>query len=118
MVRRTVEQVIADAERLAAQFEQWEPDPAQLEDGAPIRVVHQAFQRAALAQRELSEAVAVARGSGFSWAHIGSMMGTTGEAARQRYGRTPTEPPASEAAEPEAAEPSAVERRGAGRLAG
>jgi hypothetical protein len=34
----------------------------------------------------MSDAVAVARAEGHSWATIGAMLGTTGEAARQRYG--------------------------------
>jgi hypothetical protein len=32
--------------------------------------------------------VSVARAGGHSWAVIGSMVGTSGEAARQRYGHT------------------------------
>jgi hypothetical protein len=41
---------------------------------------------AAQAERDISEAVAVARAEGHSWAAIGAMLGTSGEAARQRYG--------------------------------
>ena len=35
----------------------------------------------------LGHAVSVARADGHSWAAIGTMVGTSGEAARQRYGR-------------------------------
>lgn len=37
------------------------------------------------AERHLLEAVRTARESGMSWSAIGSLVGTTGEAARQRY---------------------------------
>ena len=39
MARRTTEQIIADADRLADRFEQWEPNPTTMKDGAPIRAV-------------------------------------------------------------------------------
>jgi hypothetical protein len=45
-----------------------------------------AFLRRAEAERDISEAVAVARAEGHSWAAIGAMLGTCGEAAWQRYG--------------------------------
>jgi len=37
------------------------------------------------AERRLVEAVATARADGHSWAMIGNMIGTSGEAARQKY---------------------------------
>jgi hypothetical protein len=37
------------------------------------------------AERAIQAAVDHARASGYSWALIGSMLGTSGEAARQRY---------------------------------
>jgi len=44
-----------------------------------------AYRRACV-ERELAEVVASARRSGISWAKIGEQIGTSGEAARQRYG--------------------------------
>ena len=43
------------------------------------------------AERAIKEAVEQARTRGYSWAFIGKIIGTSGEAARQRYGasRTP-----------------------------
>jgi hypothetical protein len=46
-----------------------------------------AFQARADAERRLAEAVEVARDDGHSWSSIGAMVGTSGEAARQRYGQ-------------------------------
>jgi hypothetical protein len=87
MGRRSVEDIISDAETLADRFEEWEPSATGPVDGAPIKAVHDAFQHAAAAQSELADAIGVARTAGFSWAYIGSVMGTSGEAARKRYGR-------------------------------
>lgn len=62
-------------------------------DGAPLRDVRRAFEDMVAAQARLHAAVTAARASGCSWALIGSYLGTSGEAARQRYGgevRKPT----------------------------
>jgi hypothetical protein len=37
------------------------------------------------AEQSIQAAVSDARGRGYSWAFIGSVLGTSGEAARQRY---------------------------------
>ena len=52
-----------------------------------LRAVRLAFQSRAAAERGLADAVALAREEGHSWASIGAMVGTSGEAARQRYSR-------------------------------
>jgi hypothetical protein len=48
-------------------------------------MVRQAFQDRVAAEQHLAAAVATARADGHSWAMIGNMVGTSGEAARQRY---------------------------------
>jgi hypothetical protein len=50
--------------------------------------VREAFQERVAAERRLAEAVATARADGHSWAMIGNMVGTSGEAARQKYKQT------------------------------
>ena len=58
----------------------WEEcDPAVVE-----RLIKATQQRTA-AEEELLASVCAARSLGISWAAIGSLIGTTGEAARQRY---------------------------------
>ena len=52
-----------------------------------MRALRKAFRVRADAERRLAEAVSAAREDGHSWAAIGAMVGTSGEAARQRYGR-------------------------------
>lgn len=83
---RTVDEILAQADELARRFEDAEPVAAT--EGASLRDVREAFEDLAMAQKRLSERVAVAKASGHSWATIGAMLGTSGEAARQRYGRT------------------------------
>ena len=85
---RTVQEILDRAEELAARFEQHDPVEANLADAEALRAVHAAFQSRAEAEAQLAEAVAEARCDGHSWAAIGAMLGTSGEAARQRYGRT------------------------------
>jgi hypothetical protein len=83
---RTVDEILAQADELARRFE--DAKPAGGTDGAALRAVRESFEDLALAQKRLSERVAVAKANGHSWATIGAMLGTSGEAARQRYGAT------------------------------
>jgi hypothetical protein len=83
---RTAKEILDQADELAARFEAHDPDPAEIKDAASLRAVRLAFQARADAERHLADAVSVARAEGQSWAAIGAMVGTSGEAARQRYG--------------------------------
>lgn len=87
---RTVEEILARADELAKKFEKFEPDTGTAMDGRALRDVREGFEDLARAQQRLTERVAVARASGHSWATIGAMLGTSGEAARQRYNQAPT----------------------------
>lgn len=80
---RTAQQIIEQADELARQFETNEPGQAR--DAAPLHAIREAFAARARAEADLESAVALARDAGHSWALIGSMLGTSGEAARQRY---------------------------------
>jgi hypothetical protein len=84
---RTTKQIMAHADELARRFEDYEPgDDGR--DARSLRDVASAFEQRARAERDLHAAVTVARAEGHSWAAIGAMLGTSGEAARQRYGST------------------------------
>lgn len=89
---RTAQEILDQAEALAARFEGHDPDPADIKDAVALRAVRVAFLARADAERDLGEAVAGARADGHSWAAIGAMVGTSGEAARQRYGQPATRP--------------------------
>ena len=84
---RSLDDLIAHADELADRFETYEPADADRGIEPPLMAVRRAAYGRALAERELAGAVHRARESGVSWATIGDAVGTTGEAARQRYGR-------------------------------
>jgi hypothetical protein len=88
LMPRTVAEILEQANELAARFETHEPDASEVNDARALRAVRQAFQARADAERALAGSVSVARAEGHSWAAIGAMVGTSGEAARQRYGRS------------------------------
>lgn len=83
---RSTDEILARADELAKQFEDFDPAEDVGIDARSLRDIRHAFLRRAEVEREISEAVAVARAEGHSWAAIGAMLGTSGEAARQRYG--------------------------------
>jgi len=84
---RSVEEILSHADALADRLEGYEPDPSKELDPAAITQLVGAVRGRSDAERRLVEAVAAARRAGMSWASIGPILGTTGEAARQRYGR-------------------------------
>jgi hypothetical protein len=84
---RTVAEILAHADELARRFEDGSLGTGRDIGGASLRAVRQAFEQKARAEQDLTDAVTVARAEGHSWAVIGGMLGTSGEAARQRYGQ-------------------------------
>ena len=82
---RSVEDILRHADELAARFEDYEPDPAQELDAAAVAELRAAVLERSEAERHLLEAVRLARRSGMPWSAIGTLVGTSGEAARQRY---------------------------------
>lgn len=83
---RTSQEILDHADELAARFEQ--ATSSEMRDAASLRAVRQAFIARAEVERELLNVVVQARHDGHSWASIGAMVGTSGEAARQRYGQS------------------------------
>ena len=72
---------------IARRFENYEPQPGD-ENAAlpPVMAVKLAAWRRDTAERELAEAVRAAREQKLSWQEVGKAIGTSGKAARQRYG--------------------------------
>jgi hypothetical protein len=89
---RTTEEIINQAEELAARFEHHEPDEGDVQDASALRELRHAFLARAEAEQRVTGAVWRARAAGHSWASIGAMIGTSGEAARQRYGQNSPRP--------------------------
>lgn len=83
-VPRSLEDLLAHADELADTFEAYEPSDADRAEPAVLALRRAAYRRA-LVERELVDAVAEARAAGVTWARIGEHLGTSGEAARQRY---------------------------------
>lgn len=82
---RSLDELIAQADAMADKFEQYEPHEADRGEPAVMALRRVAYQRS-LIERDIADAVRKARTEGVSWAKIGKELGTSGEAARQRYG--------------------------------
>jgi hypothetical protein len=82
---RSVDDILKHADELAARFENYEPDPADELDAAAVSLLREAVRERSVAERHLLDAVRSARQARMSWAAIGNLLGTSGEAARQRY---------------------------------
>jgi hypothetical protein len=82
-----VRDILKHADELAKRFEGYEPADGDERDPAVFAALRSAVVSRSDAERAIRNAVDVAREHGYSWAFIGSLVGTSGEAARQRYGR-------------------------------
>jgi hypothetical protein len=82
---RSIQEILDHAEELAKRFEDYEPA-----EGDERPVEEYLLQRAALArarsERQIVEAVVAARNAGLHWSKIGELLGTSAQAAQQRYG--------------------------------
>lgn len=84
---RTVNEILAHADALARRFEEYQPDVGDERDPEAFAALRQAVMSRSVAEQALHDAVERTRERGYSWRLIGSVVGTSGEAARQRYGR-------------------------------
>jgi hypothetical protein len=82
---RDLQELLNHAAELARWFEDYEPAGSDQREAQPLAALRQAVLARADAEQRLADAVAEARAAGHSWASIGAMLGTSGEAARQRY---------------------------------
>jgi len=82
---RSIQDILDHADELAERFENYEPDP---DDERPVE--EYLLERAALArarsERQIVDAITAARTKGVSWTRIGELLGTSAQAAQQRYG--------------------------------
>jgi len=83
---RSMKEIIDQADTLARRFEDHVPGASDLRSAGTLAQVREAFLGRAQAELDLLLAVEAARADGQSWSAIGVMLGTSGEAARQRYG--------------------------------
>ena len=82
---RSIQDILDHADELADRFENYEPDPS---DERPVE--EYLLERAALArarsERQIVDAITTARTKGVTWTRIGELLGTSAQAAQQRYG--------------------------------
>ena len=82
---RSIQDILDHADELAARFENYEPQP---DDERPVE--EYLLQRAALArarsERQIVDAITAARAKNVPWLRIGELLGTSAQAAQQRYG--------------------------------
>lgn len=82
---RKVEEILAHADELSKRFENYEPNVGDELDPKAVAALREAVSERSMAERHLLAAVKQARDSGLSWSAIGTFVGTSGEAARQKY---------------------------------
>lgn len=86
MAPRSIEDIKARADEFADAFENYDPKPGDENTPVPpVMAVKLAAWRRDAAERELADAVRTAREKRLSWREVGEAIGTSGEAARQRY---------------------------------
>ncbi len=73
------------ADELAGRFEDYEPDEGD-ERSIEEYLLRPAGLSRARSEREIMDAVVAARAAGISWSKIGETLGTSAQAAQQRYG--------------------------------
>lgn len=82
---RTAKDILDHADLMAKRFEDYQPKAEDERDAGVFTALRQAAEARADAERSLRAAVTDARRDGWSWREIGWLVGTSGEAARQRY---------------------------------
>lgn len=82
---KSIQEILDHADELAQRFEDYDPEPG---DERPVE--EYLLERAALArargERQIVDAVTAARAKDVSWQRIGELLGTSAQAAQQRYG--------------------------------
>jgi hypothetical protein len=82
---RSIQDILDHADEIAERFENYEPEPG---DERPVE--EYLLERAALArarsERQIVDAITTARTKGVTWTRIGELLGTSAQAAQQRYG--------------------------------
>ena len=82
---RSIQEILDHAEELAKRFEDYEPKPND-ERSVEEYLLERATIARAQSERQVLDAVAAARRKGVSWQRIGEILGTSAQAAQQRYG--------------------------------
>ena len=82
---RSIQDILDHADELAKRFENFDPDH---DEEIPVEefLLQRAVVARARSEQQLVDTVITARGAGLSWQRIGAILGTSAQAAQQRYG--------------------------------
>ncbi len=82
---RSIQDILDHADELAKRFEDFDPDHA---DDVPVEeyLLQRAVVARARSEQQQIGTVVNARSAGLSWQKIGALLGTSAQAAQQRYG--------------------------------
>jgi hypothetical protein len=83
---KSLNERLAHDDALAELFENYEPRDQDLRDVQPWHELRRAVERRARVDREIIAAVIAMRDANWPWSDIGQLLGTSGQAAQQRYG--------------------------------
>jgi len=89
---RSMQEILDQADALAEAFENYEPNPADHRDPAPLIALREAVSARAHAEANLAEAVTEARRHGYSWTSIGALLGTSEKQHANATDPTPKPP--------------------------
>ena len=81
---RSIQEILDHADELAERFEGFEPT-AEHERPVEEYLLQRAAAARAHSERQIVEAVTAARRKGILWRRIGELLGTSAQAAQQRY---------------------------------
>jgi hypothetical protein len=84
---KSSQQLINDLDALVQRFENYDPREEDRRDPQLYRNLEAAVRARAESEQAIVAAIAAMRADGDSWATIGWILGTTGQAAQQRYGK-------------------------------
>lgn len=82
---RSVEEILAQADSLAERFEKYESRQDDEDQPTVVLQLREAVAQRSAVEKQLVNAISQARREGMSWRSIGSLIGVSGEAARQKY---------------------------------
>ncbi|MFO7590822.1 MAG: hypothetical protein R6X23_07980 [Acidimicrobiia bacterium] len=82
---RSIQEILDHGDELAERFEEYEPEAGD-ERVLEEYLLERATIARARSERQIVEAVTAARSAGLSWQRIGDILGTSAQAAQQRYG--------------------------------
>lgn len=82
---RSIQDILDHADELAKKFDDFDPEQAQ-EISPEEYLLQRAVIERARSEQHIIDAVIGARRAGMSWLSIGVLLGTSAQAAQQRYG--------------------------------